>query len=198
MAFLEIRPEELLPPSGAGKRSLEAHYRDVRQRINPVVLTPVKLNWEIPKNIRSHKVQVAFKRSLVQSYENCRLFLAGKGVMIDGQDEKKIIFLDDIVRVVCRAYGVTREDLMGHRRPMYLIRARKIGMWLTKALTKLSISDISRRFGGRDHTTGIHNIRSIEKMRAENTDFAAELDALKAVLRSRPAPRIVNDNGAGE
>jgi len=52
-------------------------------------------------------------------------------------------------------------------------RPRQVAMYLAKQLTPRSLPEIGRRFGGRDHTTVIHAVRRIEKLR--QTD--AELDA---------------------
>ena len=62
------------------------------------------------------------------------------------------------------------------RRAREVARPRQVAMYLSKQLTPKSLPDIGRRFGGRDHTTVIHAVRQIEKLRASD----AELDALAA------------------
>ena len=51
-------------------------------------------------------------------------------------------------------------------------------MYLAKQLTTRSYPDIGRRFGGRDHTTVLHAVKQMEKLKAENATLAADLDAL--------------------
>ena len=56
-------------------------------------------------------------------------------------------------------------------------------MWLAKSLTTRSYPDIGRRFGGRDHTTVLHAVRQIDKLKAEDPGLAADVEALTRKLR---------------
>jgi chromosomal replication initiator protein len=56
-------------------------------------------------------------------------------------------------------------------------------MYLTKELTPTSLPEIGRKFGGKHHTTVIHSIRKIEKMRSENPEFNRELNSLISSIR---------------
>ena len=55
-------------------------------------------------------------------------------------------------------------------------------MYLSKQLTPKSLPDIGRRFGGRDHTTVIHAVRQIEKLRASDPDIYAAIRLLTRQL----------------
>jgi chromosomal replication initiator protein len=55
-------------------------------------------------------------------------------------------------------------------------------MYLSKQLTPKSLPDIGRRFGGRDHTTVIHAVRQIEKLRASDPDMDAAIRLLTRQL----------------
>jgi len=70
------------------------------------------------------------------------------------------------------------------RRAREVARPRQIAMYLAKQLTPRSLPEIGRRFGGRDHTTVIHAVRQIEKLRMAD----AELDAdVRLLLRQLEA-----------
>jgi chromosomal replication initiator protein len=60
-------------------------------------------------------------------------------------------------------------------------RPRQIAMYLSKQLTPRSLPEIGRRFGGRDHTTVIHAVKQIEKLRAADTEIDADV---RLLLRS--------------
>jgi chromosomal replication initiator protein len=55
-------------------------------------------------------------------------------------------------------------------------------MYLSKQLTPKSLPDIGRRFGGRDHTTVIHAVRQIEKLRASDVELDADIRLLTRQL----------------
>jgi chromosomal replication initiator protein len=55
-------------------------------------------------------------------------------------------------------------------------------MYLSKQLTPKSLPDIGRRFGGRDHTTVIHAVRQIEKLRASDPEIDAAIRLLTRQL----------------
>jgi chromosomal replication initiator protein len=55
-------------------------------------------------------------------------------------------------------------------------------MYLSKQLTPKSLPDIGRRFGGRDHTTVIHAVRQIEKLRASDSELDADIRLLTRQL----------------
>jgi len=90
------------------------------------------------------------------------------------------ITIDEIQRRVCDHYRIKHSEMSSARRAREVARPRQIAMYLAKQLTPRSLPEIGRRFGGRDHTTVIHAVRQIEKLR--QTD--AELDAdVRLIMR---------------
>jgi chromosomal replication initiator protein len=56
-------------------------------------------------------------------------------------------------------------------------------MYLCKQLTTRSLPEIGRKFGGRDHTTVMHAIRQIERLKDEDPQLAADLELLRRRLK---------------
>ena len=56
-------------------------------------------------------------------------------------------------------------------------------MYLAKTLTLRSLPEIGRRFGGRDHTTVLHAVRTIEALVARDNALSEEVEALKRQLQ---------------
>ena len=52
-------------------------------------------------------------------------------------------------------------------------------MHLSKNLTSKSLPDIGREFSGRDHTTVIHSVKTIEKLRKQDNELNLNIDNLK-------------------
>ena len=55
-------------------------------------------------------------------------------------------------------------------------------MYLARRKTRYSLEEIGGYFGGRDHTTVMHAIRTVTQQRANNTQFAGQLDRIEANL----------------
>jgi hypothetical protein len=88
-----------------------------------------------------------------------------------------------IQQVVANYYSIPMCEMVSARRPRAVARPRQIAMYLARELTPMSLPEIGRRFGGRDHTTVMHAIRVIEGL--YDIDFhgiATEIDALRATL----------------
>ncbi|MEL6287263.1 MAG: chromosomal replication initiator protein DnaA [Pseudomonadota bacterium] len=96
--------------------------------------------------------------------------------------EPKRIKIEDIVKLVSKHYGISRNDILSQRRHRSIVWPRQIGMYLSKKLTSRSLPEIGRRFGVRYHTTVLHAIRKIENELKENNQLQDELDDLKRLL----------------
>jgi len=62
-------------------------------------------------------------------------------------------------------FKINVREMLSQRRSRYLVRPRQIAMYLTKNLTSKSLPDIGREFSGRDHTTVIHSVKTIDKLK---------------------------------
>ncbi len=72
-----------------------------------------------------------------------------------------------IIAQTAAYFGVSLEDLTGPSRGRHLVMARQIGMYLCRELTSMSLPQIGREFGGRDHTTVMYADRKIRQLLAE-------------------------------
>ena len=91
--------------------------------------------------------------------------------------------VDRIQKAVCEEFRVTLTDMTSKRRARIIARPRQVAMYLSKKLTKRSLPDIGRRFGGRDHTTVMHAVKRIDALRAEDPAFNAQIEAVETVLK---------------
>lgn len=96
--------------------------------------------------------------------------------------ENKRVKIEDIQRMVCKHFGVSRTDILSPRRHRSIVWPRQVGMYLAKTMTQRSLPEIGRRFGNRDHTTVLHAIRKIEGELEGNARLRAELEDLKKLL----------------
>ncbi len=89
----------------------------------------------------------------------------------------------NIQRAICAHYNITMIDIQSGRRNMSIVFPRQLAMYLAKTMTLLSLPQIGRKFGGRDHTTVLHAVRKITNMIATDEKLAAEIAAIKVSLR---------------
>lgn len=99
-----------------------------------------------------------------------------------------MIFVKDIQRNYADRVGIPRNEMTSRCRERRYGHRRQEAMYLCRRLTKHSMPQIGRFFGGRDHTTVLHAIRSTEqrmgtcnKTRDWVRGFMEELDAARAV-----------------
>jgi chromosomal replication initiator protein len=55
-------------------------------------------------------------------------------------------------------------------------------MYIARTRTRYSLEEIGNFFGGRDHTTVMHAIRTITEYRSTDTQFAAQLERIESTL----------------
>ena len=89
------------------------------------------------------------------------------------------VTIDLIQAIVCKYFKISKNEMLSSRRSRYLVRPRQTAIYLTKILTSKSLPEIGREFSNRDHTTIIHSVKTIEKLKSENTELSNNIDNLK-------------------
>ena len=70
------------------------------------------------------------------------------------------------------------------RRSRSVARPRQVAMYLAKSITTRSLPEIGRKFGGRDHTTVIHAIKTIEEIMVTDPSLAEDIELLTRILQT--------------
>jgi len=76
--------------------------------------------------------------------------------------QKRNVSVNDILKAVCSYYAVKVPDIKGKRRTKDLVIPRQVAMFLMKEMTDTPYMTIGDFLGGRDHTTIMHGVRTIE------------------------------------
>jgi len=98
--------------------------------------------------------------------------------------EKKQIDVSDIQRVVARHYGVSVESLRGKRRTSEIAHARQVAIYTTKEMTTLTLMEIGRRFGNRDHSTVLHAVNKIKDLLKSDSEVSSRVQQVLETLDS--------------
>ena len=89
------------------------------------------------------------------------------------------ITIDNIQTLVCKYFKISKNEMLSSRRSRYLVRPRQVAIYLSKILTTKSLPEIGREFSNRDHTTVIHSVKTIEKLKSDNNEISNGISYLK-------------------
>ena len=87
--------------------------------------------------------------------------------------------IDQIQTSVCQFFKINKTEMLSARRSRYLVRPRQTAIYLAKILTSKSLPEIGRAFSNRDHTTVIHSVKTIEKLKKQDNELSINIDTLK-------------------
>jgi chromosomal replication initiator protein len=97
--------------------------------------------------------------------------------------------VERIQAATCDALGVSQADLVGNRRTRDALRARMVAVYLTRELTDLSLPEIGRSFGGRDHSTVLNAIQRVAGQLGSNPDLSRDVERVQVRLHNRGPAR---------
>ena len=89
------------------------------------------------------------------------------------------VTIELIQTVVCKFFKISKNEMLSSRRSRYLVRPRQTAIYLTKILTSKSLPEIGREFSNRDHTTIIHSVKTIERLKEKNPEMVDNINKLK-------------------
>ena len=89
------------------------------------------------------------------------------------------VTIDLIQTTVCKFFKISKNEMLSSRRSRYLVRPRQTAIYLTKILTSKSLPEIGREFSNRDHTTIIHSVKTIEKLKEKDPEMVDNINKLK-------------------
>jgi chromosomal replication initiation ATPase DnaA len=89
-----------------------------------------------------------------------------------------------IIAATAAHFHMLPAQLIAWDRRRAVVRPRQIAMFLCRTMTKLSLSEIGKRFADRDHTTVLHAVRSVEALIADDW-YADHLTAIRDALRAQ-------------
>jgi chromosomal replication initiator protein len=119
--------------------------------------------------------------------------LTGRPMTVDlAQDVLKDVFpegerpdvsVEQIQQTVIERFGISLEELVGHRRSQSIVYPRHVAIYLCRELTDNSLPKIGMEFGGRDHTTVLYSTSKIARMIREKRDVYNLVQELTARIK---------------
>src|SRR4051812_43813424 len=96
--------------------------------------------------------------------------------------EQRRITVQQILEVVTKYYNVKLSDLQGKKRHKSIAFPRQVCMFLARRHTRYLLEEIGGYFGGRDHTTVLHAVRTVDADIKNERDVADQLNHLEGQL----------------
>jgi chromosomal replication initiator protein len=87
------------------------------------------------------------------------------------KDIETEVGIDFIQKTVSDYYGIKLEDLKAKTRKKEIVTARQVAMYFSKEFTNHSLKSIGYHFGGRDHSTVIHAVQTVNDLMETDTSF---------------------------
>ncbi len=108
-----------------------------------------------------------------------------KNVLKDLISEKdKPITIEGIQKVVCEFFGLKLQDMKSKKRTKEVANARQVAMYLSKQFTSLSLSEIGKNFGGKDHATVLYACKQIEEKRHREENLNKIIEGITKKINS--------------
>lgn len=141
----------------------------------------------IAKHLRSNvrELEGALKKVLAYSSFHGRAIALdlAKEALKDVIGSARNVGIDNIQKTTADYYKIKVADFFSKKRTRAIARPRQVAMWLCREVTTHSFPEIGDAFGGRDHTTVIHAVKTIDSLRAKDNELNHDLHVLLQVLK---------------
>jgi len=99
-------------------------------------------------------------------------------------DDERPITIESIQKTVCDFYNLKMADIKARKRTKEIALPRQVAMYIGKQITDLSLNDIGKAFGGKDHATVIYACKQIEERRGKDESFNRMIENLLQKIKN--------------
>ncbi len=164
---------------------------DIETRIAILMNKSALENIELPESVALYIADKAYSniRELEGYLRRIIAFASLKGKPIDLDIAKEalknlldssthVVTIEKIQKIVCHEFKVTLSQIKARNNSPKYAFPRQVAMYISKELTKSSLPEIGKKFGGKHHTTVLHSIRKIEKLKTTDSKFNKEINKI--------------------
>lgn len=148
---------------------------------------PAYVAARVASNIRELEGALARMRALsMATSKPIDLELAKLALAEDGRvDDERSPSIQTILEAVVRYYNLRLADLLGKRRHKSVALPRQVAMWLARRHTRHSLEEIGGHLGGRDHSTVLHAVKSVDHRRERDPTLSHDVTRLEKTIDRR-------------
>ncbi|RYD81321.1 MAG: chromosomal replication initiator protein DnaA [Sphingobacteriales bacterium] len=98
------------------------------------------------------------------------------------KQNNKELTIEHIQKLVCDHFDMAVDLLKSKTRKRHIVQARQISMYFAKHMTKTSLANIGKHFGGRDHSTVIHACQTVCDLMETDNRFKSKVHELEKLI----------------
>jgi chromosomal replication initiator protein len=174
----DIQPPDLETKVAILKRKAEIEKIDLPDNVALFIASKIKSNIRELEGSLVRLVAYASLKGLSIGLDLAQEVLKN---IID--EETEGISIELIQKTVASHYGLKVGDLKSKNNSRSIAVPRQVAMYLCKTLTKASLPEIGREFGGKHHTTVLHSINKISDLYEKEMVFHRLINNLIADLK---------------
>ena len=171
----DIQPPDYETRMAILRKNAESYEKEIDEEIIKYIATNIK------SNIR--ELEGAFNKIIAFAKLNkmdLTLSLAEEALKdVIYPNANKKVTPSVIINVVAEHFGVRVEDILSKKRTADVAMARQVAMYLCREMTDISLQEIGKTLGGKDHTTVIHGVDKITDEIEKNEDLRSKIDIIK-------------------
>jgi chromosomal replication initiator protein len=99
------------------------------------------------------------------------------------EETTKIISIEMVQQVVCDHFKININELKNNKRTKNFVLPRQIAMYLIRNMTRHSLPEIGKSFGGKDHTTVLYACKKIEENFDHDREIKYIIEKLSTILK---------------
>ena len=171
----DINPPDLETKVAILYKKAEVHKKEIPQDVAIFIASNIKSNI---RELEGFLLRIIAFSSFTHRKINLELT---KEVLKDFTFDKSRNFtVENILKTVSAFYGVKVSEIKSKRRTREISSTRQVAMYLCREHTKLSLPEIGKSFGGKDHTTVIFSHKKISNNIKENNSLK---NSIKEIIR---------------
>ncbi len=171
----DIQPPDLETKVAILRKKAETEQIDLPDSVALFIASKIKSNI---RELEGSLVRLTALSSL--RGEPITVSLAQEALKNIVEEEDRAITIETIQKVVAEYYNMRVADLKSKSNSRNIAVPRQVAMYLCKNMTKASLPEIGREFGGKHHTTVLHSINKISELYEQKGSFHRLINSLIA------------------
>jgi chromosomal replication initiator protein len=176
----DIQPPDLETRIAILRKKVEHEHIQIPDEVITLIAENVKHNI---RELEGSLVRILACASLTCQEINVDMANDVLRDIVKGTPKKKIT-VQTIQKAVAQHFDLPLETLKAKTRISQVVLARQVAITLSRDLTDLSLVQLGKRFGGRDHSTILHAIKKIERMKENNPSLKRKIQTIRDELSS--------------
>ena len=164
--MVDVQPPDLETKMAILDKKAELEGVSLPEEVRIYIATKTKSNV---RELEGALIKLIAYSSITSSPVTLQMAQQVLKYLISGGERR--ITMDSILRAVAEKFNMQPQQLKQKSNSRQIAYPRQVAMYLMKDLTQASLPEIGRVFGGKHHTTVLHSVQKIERLRQTDTDL---------------------------